>query len=179
MKNNQDLERQKYLQLATRKLVSLSGGSAILLAVIFYVVRLSESGRSYLVLYVFLAGLIGGFISVQQRLPEIDSIGLKELADSWFSIFLIPINGGIFALVLMMLFLSGIIDGSMFPTFIHPVIEPDRVVESFILWLSTTFPATGPDIGKLFFWSFVAGFCERFVPQIIKKTSDYVSDSRE
>ena len=179
MENNNDMERQKYLQRATRKLVTLTGGSSILLFIIFYVVRLSESGRSYLVLYVFLSGLIGSFISVQQRLPEIDLIGLKELANSWFSIFLIPINGGLFAMALMLLFLSGIIDGSMFPSFIHPVIDPDHVVSSFVQWLSTTFPETGPDIAKLLFWSFVAGFCERFVPQIIKKTSDYVSDSKK
>lgn len=175
----QDAERQMYLQIVTRKLVAMCGGSATLLAVIFYVIRLSESGRSYLVLYVFLGGLIGGFVSIQQRLPSIDLIELKELAGSWLSILLAPINGGIFAIVLMLIFLAGILDGAMFPTFVHPVIEHENVFKSFVVWLSTTFPENGPDIAKLFFWSFVAGFCERFVPQIIRKTSDYVSDSGE
>ena len=37
-------------------------------------------------------------------------------------------------------------------------------------FLKLTFPKSGPNVAKLIFWSFVAGFSERFVPQIIKKT---------
>ena len=37
--------------------------------------------------------------------------------------------------------------------------------------LTKTYPSTGPDLAKLLFWSFVAGFSERFVPQIITKVA--------
>jgi hypothetical protein len=40
--------------------------------------------------------------------------------------------------------------------------------------LQKTYPLTGPDLAKLIFWSFVAGFAERFVPQII---SNFTSKS--
>jgi hypothetical protein len=34
----------------------------------------------------------------------------------------------------------------------------------------STYPTTGVDVAKLIFWSFVAGFSERLVPQIISNT---------
>jgi hypothetical protein len=115
--------------------------------------------------------LVGGFVSVQQRLPTIGLEELGELSRSWLSILLIPINGGVFAIVLMLMFLSGILEGSLFPKYLHAPIDHTRLVESFQTWLSATFPESGTDIAKLLFWSFVAGFSERFVPQIIRKAA--------
>lgn len=168
----EEAERQKYLQIVTRKLVSLTAGCIVLLSIVYYLVPLGAIGRTFLVGHVFLAGLIGGFVSIQQRLPKIGLNELHELSDSWLSILLIPINGGIFAMVLMLMFLSGILEGSMFPKYTHATIDHTEIVESFLNWLTTTFPTTGPDVAKLLFWSFVAGFSERFVPQIIRKTAE-------
>ncbi len=171
-------ERQKYLQLVTRKLVFLTASALIMLLFIYYFSSQSAGNRSHLIYYVFLAGLIGGFVSIQQRLPTIELKELQELSHSWLSILLIPINGGIFAIVLMLVFLAGILEGSLFPKFTHTEINSQYVVDSFLTWLSMTFPTSGPDIAKLFFWSFVAGFSERFVPQIIRKTSDSANKSK-
>ena len=44
-------------------------------------------------------------------------------------------------------------------------------------FFSQTYPATGPDLTKLLFWSFLAGFSERFVPQILDKAQ--VHDPKE
>ncbi|MBD3647188.1 MAG: hypothetical protein HUJ31_06975 [Pseudomonadales bacterium] len=170
----EESERQQYLQIVTRKLVGLTATCVFILVIVFYVIELSDLNRTYLVAYVFLGGLIGGFVSIQQRLPNIGLSELRELSGSWLSILLIPINGGIFALVLMLIFLSGILEGAMFPTYHHESIDQSDLVASFVNWLSNTFPASGPDVAKLLFWSFVAGFSERFVPQIIRKTVDKV-----
>jgi hypothetical protein len=166
-----EAERQKYLQAVTRKLVGLTAGCMLLLFVAFYLVDLF-SRRTFLVGIVFVAGLIGGFVSMQQRLPTIGLDELRELAGSWPSILLVPINGGIFAMVLMLMFASGIIQGALFPEYKHPEIDPSQLVESFRQWLRNAFPKDGPAIAKLVFWSFVAGFSERFVPQIIRKTTE-------
>lgn len=168
-------EKQKYLQLISKKLVSLTVGCLVVLVLIFYLANLGKAKQTYLVIYVFIAGLIGGFVSIQQRLPNIGLNELKELSNSWLSILLIPINGGIFAIVLMLMFLSGIIEGAMFPKYNHPPIDRvdlKNLVESFSNWLKLTFPEDGPAIAKLLFWSFVAGFSERFVPQIIRRTAE-------
>ncbi len=174
-----ELERQRYLQTVTKKLVAVMAVCLAFLMVIFYVVNLAEASRTYLVGYVFFAGLLGGFVSIQQRLPTIGLNELKELSNSWFSILLIPINGGIFALVLMLMFLSGILQGSLFPTYTHSAIAHDNLVHSFANWLDTTFPQKGPDIAKLLFWSFVAGFSERLVPQIIRNVSNNIEEIEE
>lgn len=168
----EDTERQKYLQVVTRKLVSLTTGCLALLVAMAYLNMFTTMGRTFLAWLVFLAGLIGGFVSVQQRLPTIGIKELRELSSSWLSILLIPINGGIFAIVLMLMFLSNIIQGSMFPQYDHAAIDHSNLVPSFTNWMNSTFPKEGTDIAKLLFWSFVAGFSERFVPQIIRKTAD-------
>ena len=165
-------ERQKHLQRITQKLTWLTAISLFLLVITFYVILpIFKPDRTFLVTYVFMAGLIGGFVSIQQRLPGIGLDELSELSNSWLSILLIPVNGGIFAIVLMLMFLSEILKGPLFPTFMHYNIEHVNLVESFGGWLTKTFPASGQDIAKLLFWSFVAGFCERLVPQIIHKTA--------
>ena len=177
----EETDKQKHLQIVTRKLVSLTAGCIFILLIVFYIVNRGELKQTYLVGYVFLAGLIGGFVSIQQRLPEIGASELRELSKSWLSILLIPINGGIFAVTLMLIFLSGILKGAMFPEYTHTQridhTNLETLIASFTNWTKTTFPTNGEDIAKLIFWSFVAGFSERFVPQIIRKTTDNADSS--
>jgi hypothetical protein len=93
---------------------------------------------------------------------------LVLLSRSWFQIVLVPVFGGVFALVLYCIFLSKIIAGHVFPEFSMPSPPPGGPTNQFMIEiLVKTNPATGQDLAKLLFWSFVAGFSERFVPQII------------
>ena len=166
-------DKQRYLQNVTRKLVSLTAACVLILVISFYVIReIWPAERTYLVAFVFVSGLTGGFVSIQQRLPKIGLDELRELSSSWLSILLVPINGGIFAIVLMLMFISEIIQGVLFPEYFQVKIEITDITGSFQKWSIDTFPKTGIDIAKLLFWSFVAGFSERFVPQIVRKTAD-------
>ena len=175
--NNNDIERSKYLHTVTHKLVVFTIICLFAWFGLIYVITRGESERTYLLLYVFLCGLIGGFVSIQQRLPTLELEELRQLSDSWTSIVLIPINGGIFALILMLLFLSGILEGTMFPKYNHTTIDHDNLILSFMHWMLWTFPQSGPDVAKLLFWSFLAGFSERLVPQIIRKVTEKVEKS--
>lgn len=164
-------KKQKCLQEITRKLVFCTVGILfIMMAGIFIYSHMSS--HNDIAMIVFNLGLLGGFVSIQQRLPKIDETELKNLSDSWFSITLIPINGGVFALVLMLLFISGIIKGDLFPHYSDSydwsfVDEP----RCYYAWVLSMRPESSIDVAKLLFWSFVAGFSERFVPQIIRKVS--------
>ena len=171
----EDVNRQQCLQLVTRRLVFFLAVGLLAMFLLHTIVLRNESERTYLVTFVFFSGLIGGFVSIQQRLPGIELSELRQLSCSWISILLSPVNGGIFAILLMIMFLSGILEGAMFPRFSDVVIDHEHVGKSFKDWLTMTFPTSGSDIAKLIFWSFVAGFSERFVPQIIRKTTDKVS----
>lgn len=164
------VERQRYLQKVTRRLVAFTCVILVLMAIILYS-YLGQSKHSYLVLIVFTAGLLGGFVSIQQRLPKISLAELKVLSSSWISITLIPVNGGVFALVLMLMFAGNIIQGQLFPTYPTGDKFPITDANTFIAWLTYSYPTTGIEVAKLLFWSFVAGFSERFVPQIIRQTT--------
>jgi len=122
---------------------------------------------SYLSTLVFISGVIGGFVSLQQRLHRISDEELILLSKSLFAIAVVPINGGIFAYTLMLMFMGKIVQGNLFPTF------PDMNIydiASFKAWLMYSLPINGADMAKLLFWSFVAGFSERFVPRMINAT---------
>lgn len=79
-----EINRQEYLQSVTRKLVTLTIIPLLVLFVSSYIlVAYFETQRVYLVTMVFLAGLVGDFVSLQQRLPSIELSELKILSNSW------------------------------------------------------------------------------------------------
>jgi len=161
----------------TRRLLTISKRllifAALSLVVTFIVLGITFFLRERLMIswLVFQCGIIGGFVSIQQRLKQIDSEELKLLSESWATILVIPIYGGIFSLVLYMLFLSGIIQGHLFPDFSITDFSNPPTTRDVVVFLTKTYPSQGSDIAKLIFWSFVAGFSERFVPQIIHTVS--------
>ena len=72
------------------------------------------------VLTVALAGLVGGCVSMLQRIQSAPSEGdalfnLAALTNGWKGIFLSPLYGGIFAAILFVLFAAGLLEGSAFP----------------------------------------------------------------
>jgi hypothetical protein len=194
------IERQQYLKIITQRLIIYTGSILLMTAIFLYLpnlfiavegtksieqiekkkkteeTKLKVTEHSYLVVLVFAMGLTGGFVSIQQRLPKISVEELKVLSSSRLSIMLIPINGGIFALILMIMFLGRIVQGSLFPNFPSPNIGD---IQDYKEWITTTYPATGSDVAKLLFWSFVAGFSERFVPQIIRRTSEEIDEKQK
>ncbi len=88
------------------------------------------------VLTVVLAGIVGGCVSMLQRIQSAPSEGdalfnLAALTNGWKGIFLSPLYGGIFAALLFVLFAAGLLEGSAFPR----ISTPRR------LWVQPT-PAT-------------------------------------
>jgi len=82
-----------------------------------------ESGKSVQipVLAVVIAlGMIGGYTSLQQRIQNVPSTGdpivnISELANSRFSLYLTPISGAVFAVLLYIIFIGGLLSGPLFP----------------------------------------------------------------
>jgi len=162
--------RPENILLITRRLlifafISLLATGATFGVSLFY-------GRHLLASWLcFECGIIGGFVSIQQRLHKVVDEELELLSHSWYAILLIPLYGGIFALLLYVIFLSGLIKGHLFPEFyIPPFYDPPTELD-VIRFLGDTVPKSGPDLAKLIFWCFLAGFSERLVPQIIARVS--------
>ena len=107
-------------------------------------------------------GICGGFISVQRRLKELTDEDLQLLATSWPYIFLSPLAGGTLAVILYMLFVSGLLAGDLFPSF-----EAGATTSKDFTRLLDCTAKDFPDYAKIIFWSFVAGFSESFVTDIM------------
>jgi hypothetical protein len=146
------------------------------------------------VLSVTLAGIVGGCVSMLQRIQSAPSEGdalfnLAALSNGWRSIILSPLYGGIFASILFVLFAAGILKGSVFPTISTPQASPTAVsnptsepnvssapgpaktsgVLKITEFLKDTGPADGISYALLIIWSFLAGFAERLVPDTLNR----------
>lgn len=115
---------------------------------------------------VFFVGFVGGFVGLQRRLKTLPAEDLTLLGKSWVCIILSPIAGAILAELLYLLFISGLLAGNMFPSFVAD--NPGAASHG----LRTIFEVHCPDAAnyaKVLFWSFVAGFSERFATNIISQ----------
>ena len=118
--------------------------------------------------FCFECGVIGGFVSQQQRLKLVSEQELAYLARSWTSILVVPLFGGIFALLFYVLMLSGLLQGSLFPVFYMPVFGDPVGTPDLTRFFTETYPKSGQDFAKLAFWTFASGFSERLVPDMLK-----------
>ena len=112
---------------------------------------------------VFVIGNIGGYVSVHRGLAGLSDAEVIELAASWWAIVAPPFVGGVLALALYLLFLSDILAGDLFPRF-----EPDADAPKGLGSMVAQHGVELSDYAKLFFWSFVAGFNQRYVVDIIE-----------
>jgi len=123
---------------------------------------------------VVFAGVMGAFVSMQERLQSFSHKGdpiynLSLLTHGWLSIFLSPISGAIFAAILYAFFIAGLLNGAIFPE----MTTPQGAGNSSAIELKNFILQTGPKDGKAFalliIWSFIAGFAERFVPDTLMR----------
>ncbi|MFN7982681.1 MAG: hypothetical protein U0Q11_12545 [Vicinamibacterales bacterium] len=123
----------------------------------------------------FMVGIIGGFVGLQRRLKKMSDDDLTLLANSWVYVCLSPLVGGILAVLIYVLFVSGLLAGDLFPTFV-----PDQGSES-VVGISSIFAIHGGpgDYGKMLVWCFIAGFSERFATDIISRFETQANTSDE
>ena len=113
---------------------------------------------------VILCGVLGGLISMLRRLQALPS-GSTPLFDTialnagQFGIGLAPIYGGIFAMVLYLVFLSGVLNTVIAST------AGDVVFPRF----TDATPKATSDYARLLVWAFIAGFAEQMVPDVLNR----------
>jgi hypothetical protein len=113
---------------------------------------------------VLFVGLVGGFVGLQRRFKSLPDEDLALLAESWATIALSPIAGAILAELAYLLFISGLLKGNMFPQF-----DPDSGTAQGLKLLFAVHCRAYSDYALVLFWSFVAGFSEKFVTNIISQ----------
>ncbi len=115
-----------------------------------------------LTLAIFLIGAGGGVISTYFRLKNIAPEHLE--ANAILQIYVSPVIAGLLGWVCYAFFLTGMLPGPLFPAFAGA----DAPYISF----SSVFrivPASSLDAAKALLWSFVAGFSEKLIPNILDK----------
>lgn len=121
-------------------------------------------------LYIVLGlGALGAFVSLQRRLKSLGDDDLRLLSESWLHTWLSPLVGGVLASVLYCLFLSGLLGGEVFPNLCNalPVNHPEGLKNTGFASIFDCSANNPQDYAKLMFWSFLAGFSEKFVVDII------------
>jgi hypothetical protein len=97
---------------------------------------------------------------------------IQSLQNSRYFLWLSPLLGSIFAVVLLLVFIAKIVSGTVFPEFIYDERCIGCAGNSWLeVWpfLRTLHPKDAQAYGLLFLWSFISGFAERFVPDILDR----------
>jgi len=127
-----------------------------------------------MLLLVVLAGMLGAFFSALTRLYHVDDAGaalitptIGELGGTYMFMYAsVPsVIGAIAATVLYIMFVSGLVQGDLFP---HFECQTEGACKSVSGLMQHYWPDTPHDYGKALVWSFIAGFSERFVPDLLQ-----------
>jgi hypothetical protein len=142
---------------------------------------LSPDYYSAVIATVIYFGLIGGYISSQRRMQMIPTDGdpltsVYALQNGQYFLWFSPMIGAIFAVVLMLMFISGILQGKIFPAYVELCSQNSLNQQPCLAW-TQLLPKTSADYALLFFWSFIAGFAERFVPDTLDRIISRAEDS--
>jgi hypothetical protein len=125
-------------------------------------------------------GIIGGFVSSQRRMQNIPGdgdplISVLGLDDARYYLWLSPLLGAVFAVILAWMFMGGIVEGTLFPAF-----ASDSKDGTWFSGLFSQQLLKGPsEYAKLFVWSFLAGFAERLVPDNLDRLASKLDVSQQ
>lgn len=168
-----DIHRQIVIWLFVATFIIL----VILSASLIYL-DMTGRGPSCLIVVSF-SGIIGGFVSALKRMYAFKDIFPKKDFCVWLkqaNFYVIcystipPLIGAIAAIILYVIFASGMLTGDLFPEF-HCARGQD-MCNQFKDFVSDWQPETAKDYAKSIVWGFIAGFSERFVPDILNKFGD-------
>ncbi len=164
--------RQELLRLIGNRLFVLLALSVLLVTLWIATVNLAFKGSHSALPAVFFTGVLGGVIGLQNRLMDLTDGDLLLLTKSLMYLLLAPLVGGFMAVLLYILFISGLVSGDLFPSFSadsQSDASQSTSAESGIGSIFQIHATSFAEYGKLIFWSFVAGFSERFVTRIISR----------
>jgi len=151
----------KYIVLAALMVVVIIG-----LSIIAFLMSLrgNYGGERFpKVLFLIAAAVLGSLVNQPFRSNEDN----KSKSPSLIILYLTwkCAIASVFAIVLNLIFISGIISGELFPKFYGV----NWRYFNMIHWSLDLDPQANSDMAKMLIWSFVAGFSERLVPNMITK----------
>lgn len=133
--------------------------------------------RVPMILGILVAGAVGGFVSFQRRVQAVGTatstaqgaddtpsfMALLGLGHVITPAVLALVSGALFAVIINLLFATSWLSGVLFPRIL--TVHGSTGTTLMGWYLNTLVP--GDDVPKLLLWSFVAGFAERLVPDLL------------
>jgi len=169
-----DAEKKNILIIIVSKQLFLSLLTSVLIASIITIpLSLMEISSFAVIPSVFLCGIIGGFVSIQRKLHDFNVSDLELMAASGMYMILAPAVSGLLALILYFIFLSGLLKGPLFPAFQK---DSGEIAPGFFTIIHQHASGGFADYAKLLVWSFIAGYSERFVTNILGKFEGAATD---
>jgi len=153
------------------------------LALVLYFDVTGRGGVTIMVA-VIVAGAGGGFVSSLRRLygfqdifPRREYIQLFRKMNFYVVAysFVPAVVGMIGAVMIYLVFAAGLLKGDLFPEF-HCAAEKCTNFHDFVSYWS---PKDSAAFAKAIVWGFIAGFSERFVPDILNRLASNGADSKE
>jgi hypothetical protein len=146
--------RDELTRRAVRRTLAIVGVLVVLMFVNLGFVRafnVSNGTAGLTLLTVALAGIMGGCVSMLQRIQSAPSEGdalfnLASLNNGWTGLSLSPLYGGIFATLLFVLFAAGLLKGSAFPQIHTPAYLVSSAGQSAPSPAPTELPTATPNI---------------------------------
>ncbi len=138
----------------------------------------SHFGWANLLLVIFFAGSLGAVVSNAQRIGNLAKLVPALQADDnptsrpltstvhILQLYASLVVSGVLGFVCYGLFLSGLLEGDLFPTFNG---FRDTAFSSMADFLGSIKPEHNHDAAKAIAWSFVAGYSEKFIPNVLDK----------
>jgi hypothetical protein len=117
---------------------------------------------------IFITGNIGGYVGIHRNLSNLSDTEIIQLSSSWFGLIVPSFVGGILACVLYLLFISGIISGELFPRIIEDGTHNVMIQKESFAMIFNQHADGGAEYAKLLFWTFVAGFNQKYVVDVIE-----------
>jgi hypothetical protein len=135
--------------------------------------KVSAAEGALLVFIIMIMGMVGGAVSVFQRMSNTPIRGATmtsviELVHGRYGVMVSPLYGAVFAIVLSLLFAGNLVKGQLFPEFTSPS-GSSSYGWTFTEFFSKCWPNAASDVAKLIVWSFLAGFAERLVPDALDR----------
>ena len=119
--------------------------------------------------YCGMAGATGAYVSALQRIDELPGNWLtaRNLTVMRYShsLWTVPLSGLVFAIVLSLIFAGQIVTGPLFPERRTPDTAGVTLdgLKAMINWVN---------VSRFLAWSFIAGFAERLVPDVISRVAE-------
>ncbi len=171
--------RSKLLEAYKRMLAYQFGGTLVLVAILAIGLLgsyfIASAWNPPVLVVVTLSGMLGAFFSALTRLYNVDQLPLALISDTVMELkglhlviysLVPPVVGAIASVVIYVGFVSGLIDGGVFPKMVCKT-GTDKCT-SFVEVLNDYGPKEAADYGKALIWAFIAGFSERLVPDMLQ-----------